>query len=80
MRLSTLTVLLAILAGATLGGVIGAVLALPIVAAYPVFEKHWLDEYLHPDAVEDHMALRETTGEEGEAVVDAVMEGATPAK
>lgn len=50
MRLSTLTVLLAILAGGTLGGVIGAVLALPVVAAYPVFEKHWLDDYLHPDA------------------------------
>jgi len=80
MRLSTLTVLLAILAGGTLGGVIGAVLALPVVAAYPVFEKHWLDDYLHPDAVEDHLALRDTEGEEGEAVVDAVMQGATPAK
>ena len=80
MRLSTLTVLLAILVGGTLGGVIGAILALPIVAAYPVFEKHWLDDYLHPDAVEDHMALRDTDGKEGEAVVDAVMQGATPGK
>ena len=80
LRLSTLTVLLAILAGGTLGGVIGAVLALPIVAAYPVFEKHWLDEYLHPDAVEDHQALRDTDGRESEAVVDAVLQGATPRK
>ena len=80
LKLSTLTVLLAILAGGTLGGVIGAVLALPIVAAYPVFEKHWLDDYLHPDAVEDHVALRETEGDEGEVVVDAVIHGATPGK
>ena len=80
MRLSTLTVLLAILAGGTLGGVIGAVLSLPIVAAYPVFEKHWLDDYMHPDAVEDHLALRDTDGKESEAVVDAVMQGATPGK
>ncbi len=80
LRLSTLTVLLAILAGGTLGGVIGAVLALPIVAAYPVFEKHWLDDYLHPDAVEDHRALRDTSGKESEAVVDAVLQGAAPRK
>ena len=80
LRLSTLTVLLAILAGGTLGGVLGAVLALPIVAAYPVFEKHWLDDYLHPDAVEDHLALRDTDGKEGEAVVDAVLQGATSGK
>ena len=80
LKLSTLTVLLAILAGGTIGGVIGAVLALPIVAAYPVFEKHWLDDYLDPDAVEDHRALRETDGKEGEAVVDAVLQGAAPGK
>lgn len=80
LRLSTLTVFLAILAGGTLGGVIGAVLALPIVAAYPVFEKHWLDDYLHPDAVEDHLALRDSEGEESEAVVDAVLQGAAPPK
>jgi hypothetical protein len=60
--------------------VIGAVLALPMVAAYPVFERHWLDDYLHPDAVEDHRALRDTDGMEGEAVVEAVLQGASPRK
>jgi predicted PurR-regulated permease PerM len=80
LKLSTLTVLLAILAGGTLGGVIGAVLALPIVAAYPVIEKHWLDDYLHPDALEDHRALRDTDGKASEAVVDAVLQGAAPRK
>lgn len=78
LRLSTLAVLLAILAGGTLGGVIGAVLALPIVAAYPVFEKHWMDEYLHPDVVEDHSALRDTDDpRQHEAVVDAVLQGSS---
>ncbi len=82
LRLSTLTVLLAIVAGGMLDGVIGAILALPLVAAYPVVEKHWLDEYLHPDAVEDHASLRAATDgttEGQEAAVDAVMKGERPA-
>lgn len=83
LRLSTLTVLIAIVAGGMLDGVIGAMLALPLVAAYPVVEKHWLDDYLHPDAVEDHASLRaatEGTAEGQEAAVDAVMKGEKPAR
>jgi len=82
LRLSTLTVLLAIVAGGMLDGVIGAILALPLVAAYPVVEKHWLDDYLHPDAIEDHASLRAATNENAEgqeAAVDAVMRGEKPA-
>lgn len=82
LRLSTLTVLLAIVAGGLLDGIVGAVLALPLVAAYPVVEKHWLEEYLHPHAVEDHASLRAVTDEsvqEQEAAVDAVMKGEKPA-
>ena len=76
LRLSTLTVLLAILAGGTLGGIPGAILALPLVAAYPVIEKHWLDEWLHPDVVADHTALRETDDEKSQKrLVNAVLEG-----
>lgn len=76
MRLSTLTVLFAILAGGTLGGIPGAILALPLVAAYPVIEKHWLDEWLHPDVVADHAALRETEGVgRHRKLVTAVLEG-----
>ena len=76
LRLSTLTVLLAILAGGTLGGIPGAILALPLVAAFPVVEKHWLDERLHPDAVADHAALRETDdGVRHRKVVKAVLQG-----
>ncbi|HEX7616130.1 MAG TPA: AI-2E family transporter [Thermoanaerobaculia bacterium] len=82
LRLSTLTVLLAIVVGGMLDGVIGAILALPLVAAYPVVEKHWLDDYLHPDAVEDHASLRAAISENAEgqeAAVDAVMKGEKPA-
>lgn len=76
LRLSTLTVLLAILGGGTLGGIPGAILALPLVAAYPVIEKHWLDEWLHPDVVEDHSALRETEDKgRHQKLVTAVLEG-----
>ncbi len=59
MRVSTLTVLLAIAIGAALQGVIGAVLALPIAAAYPIVERIWLREYLPEDTVPRHEALEE---------------------
>jgi predicted PurR-regulated permease PerM len=76
LRLSTLTVLLAILGGGTLGGIPGAILALPLVAAYPVVEKHWLEEWLHPDAVADHLALRDTEDEKRQTkLVNAVLQG-----
>jgi len=57
MRLSTLTVILAIVIGGTLQGVIGAVLALPIAAAYPIVERIWLRDRLPPDTVKRHEEL-----------------------
>ena len=57
MQLSTLTVLLAITAGGMLLGVIGAVLALPVAAAYPIIERIWLRDQLPPDTVERHEEL-----------------------
>jgi predicted PurR-regulated permease PerM len=60
MRVSTLTVLLAITIGATLQGPIGAVLALPIAAAYPIIERIWLREHLPSDTVERHEELDQT--------------------
>jgi predicted PurR-regulated permease PerM len=59
MQVSTLTVLLAIAVGGTLQGVIGAVLALPIAAAYPIIERIWLREHLPEDTVARHEALKE---------------------
>lgn len=57
MRLSTLTVLLAIAVGGTLQGIAGAVLILPIVAAYPIVERIWLRERLPRDTVARHERL-----------------------
>ncbi len=60
LRLSTLTVILAIVIGGTLQGVIGAVLALPIAAAYPIVERIWLRDRLPADTVERHEELQES--------------------
>ena len=60
MRVSTLTVLLGITIGATLQGPIGAVLALPIAAAYPIIERIWLRDRLPSDTVERHEDLQES--------------------
>jgi predicted PurR-regulated permease PerM len=59
MRVSTLTILLAMTIGATLQGIIGAVLAIPIAAAYPIVERIWLREYLPEDTVPRHEELEE---------------------
>ena len=59
MRLSTLIVILAIVIGGTLQGVIGAVLALPIAAAYPIVERIWLRDRLPADTVARHEELEE---------------------
>ena len=59
MRLSTLTVILAIAVGGVLQGVIGALLALPIAAAYPIVERIWLRDQLPSDTVDRHEELAE---------------------
>lgn len=75
LRLSTLAVLLALLAGTTLQGLIGAVLVLPLVAAYPIIERIWLASYLAPEVVKDHSALAKSDADTHEAVVEAVLQG-----
>jgi predicted PurR-regulated permease PerM len=57
MRLSDLAVILAFGVGAELGGVVGALIALPIVAMYPAVESLWLRDRLGPDAVGDHRRI-----------------------
>jgi hypothetical protein len=76
MRLSTLAVLLALLVGASLQGILGAILVLPVVAAYPIIEKIWLRQYLSPDVLRDHDALdRDDAGGGGGGAVDKVIRG-----
>jgi predicted PurR-regulated permease PerM len=58
LRLSKVAVLLAFAVGGSLGGVVGAVLALPIAAVYPTVERLWLREPFGEDVVEEHQRLR----------------------
>ena len=57
MELSSLAVLVAVIVGAELAGVMGALLALPIAAIYPTIERIWLRERLNSDTVEIHQKL-----------------------
>jgi len=59
LRLSNLAVILAFAVGAEIGGVAGALLALPFAALYPVIERVWLKDYLARDAVAAHRRLEE---------------------
>ena len=56
MRLSTLTVMLGLLAGALVAGIPGALAILPILAAYPVIERIWLVDLLGSETVRRHRA------------------------
>ncbi len=58
LRLSNVAVLLAFAVGAELGGVVGALLAMPIAATYPTIEKLWLRGPLGDDVVAEHEAVR----------------------
>ena len=57
LRLSNLAVLLAFAVGAQLGGVMGALLALPVAAVYPTIERLWLRGAFGDDVVEEHEAI-----------------------
>jgi len=57
LRLSNLAVILAFSVGAEVGGIVGALLALPVAAMYPVVENVWLKEYLGREAVETHRRI-----------------------
>ncbi|WP_394829371.1 AI-2E family transporter [Pendulispora albinea] len=75
LRLSTLAVLLALLVGGTLQGILGVVLILPIVAAYPVVERIWLKDLLGPDVIRDHEALARAAESGNDAAIEAVLQG-----
>lgn len=62
MKLSDLAVVLAFAVGAQLGGVIGALIALPIAAIYPAVERIWLRNRLPADTVKQHAQIQEEGG------------------
>ena len=57
LKVSRVAVLLGLAIGAALGGVIGALLALPVVAAYPIIERIWLRQSLGKDVLAEHARL-----------------------
>lgn len=81
LRLSTLAVILGLTVGGELGGIIGAVLVLPLLAVYPIIERIWLSAYVGREAVREHVALDETAGhKDQEKAVDLVLKGERPAR
>lgn len=75
LRLSTLGVLLALIVGGSLQGILGAVVVLPLVAAYPIIERIWLKSYLAPEVIQDHSALVRAAETGRETAIDAVLNG-----
>jgi predicted PurR-regulated permease PerM len=57
LAMSNIAVLLAFAVGAELGGVIGALLALPVAATYPAIERIWLRDYFGDETVKQHERL-----------------------
>ncbi len=54
LRVSTLTVLLGLLAGTLLAGIAGALAALPVIASYAAIERIWLKPFLRDGVSEKH--------------------------
>lgn len=75
LQLSTLAVLLALVVGGTLQGILGAILVLPLVAAYPIIERIWLHEYLSDEVIHDHAALERAAESGSDTAVQAILRG-----
>jgi predicted PurR-regulated permease PerM len=60
LKLSSLAVILGFALGAELGGVVGALISLPIVALYPTIEDIWLRDRLAPEVLKDHRRIEKT--------------------
>jgi predicted PurR-regulated permease PerM len=75
LRLSSLVVLLTLIVGGSLFGIAGAVLVLPVVAAYPIVERIWLQDYLSDDVLDDHSALENAPHGSKERIVKRVLDG-----
>jgi len=60
MQMSSLAVILAFAVGAELGGVIGALIALPFAAMYPAVESIWLADRLGPEVAREHRRIEQT--------------------
>ncbi len=75
LRLSTIAVLIAIVIGGQLYGILGAILILPFVAAYPIIERIWLHDYLSDEVLTDHKALEHAAETGSDRAVEKVLKG-----
>ena len=73
LRMSTLTVLIALIVGGSLFGLVGAILILPMVAAYPTIERIWLADYLGKHVIADHGALARAVHSGDDSAVETVL-------
>ena len=78
LRLSPLVVLIALAIGGRLEGIVGALLILPLVAAYPIVERIWLSDYLSEEVIDDDSALEQSSETHAAAAVEAVLQGRAP--
>jgi predicted PurR-regulated permease PerM len=60
LRLSDLAVVVAFAIGAELGGVVGALIVLPLAAIYPVIERVWLGEALGSEVRVEHRRVEKS--------------------
>lgn len=60
LQISDLAVIAAFAVGAELGGVIGALIALPIAALYPVLEQYWMNRKVGEEVVREHRRIEQT--------------------
>jgi predicted PurR-regulated permease PerM len=75
LKMSTLSVLLALIVGGKLQGIVGALLVLPLVAAYPIIERHWLGGFLQARVLTDHKALAKAAESGSDVAIDTVISG-----
>jgi predicted PurR-regulated permease PerM len=59
MDLSSLAVIGAFLVGGTLGGVLGALISLPVAALYPSIERLWFDRPGDDDTADEHARIQQ---------------------
>ena len=75
LQLSSLVVLAALVVGGSLFGILGALIVLPLVAAYPIIERIWLQAYLSDEVLRDHSALEAVDAEESSRAVEKILRG-----
>src|SRR5450759_3424617 len=75
LRFSGLAVLIALVVGGIIQVIVAAILVLPLVAAYPIIERIWLEKYLSNQVLTDHVALADAAEKGTDQAVENVRQG-----